>query len=277
MMFQAANLRMLSIWLLCGTLPILVWDAANGEELASGGPTDELRKAGEFSEESIKEFSDFLEGSSRRSGRLPSPTKKVALPAAISITIWTEVPSDCPPRILLGFSAGKGEYFALAVDADGAPVIALRNRYGFMQICRAGVGAADLRDNRYHSLVANVNMASGLIRLYVDGAPEAASVVSFWRPQAVERVFISPVENCFKIGVTSAPFGPRIVARELTESEIALLKLSSFKCFDRDEYAALSFGAEQIAAVLEKTLLELIPKGTIRKKTIHGRTTVHLD
>ncbi len=109
-------------------------------------------------------------------------------------------------------------------------------------------------------------MASGLIRLYVDGAPEAASVVSFWRPQATERVFVSSVENCYKIGSMDAPFRPRILDRELTDSEVAKLRLASFSRQDCGHYATSSFGAELVDAVLENTLLELSPRGTIRKK-----------
>ena len=99
----------------------------------------------------------------------------------------------------------------------------------------------------------------------------------FWRPQAVERIFVSSVETCYKIGSMDAPFRPRILDRELTDSEVAKLRLSSFSRQECDHYATSSFGTELVAAVLENTLSELIPRGTIRKKTIHGRTTPHLN
>jgi hypothetical protein len=190
------------------------------------------------------------------------------LPPAFSVITWIKMSQDQPFSLILGFCDANGACFALTTDTRGAPVAILGDSMGLMQVCRAQTGAANLCDNRLHSLVAIVNMDSGLVRLYVDGSPEAACVVSLWRPRVFAQVFAPVGANCFSlIGSEDKLFTPRMIAGELSDVEISKLKPSAeYGSYAGNSPFVLKASDSEFALkLIERTLIEFAPLGTISR------------
>lgn len=214
--------------------------AAAAEPSHPKEPAPRLRTMADFPGGTIETLQALLAGaslsSSPQAGALASPLHgtlgqripgagDALLPEGFSVVVWVQLPAGQPSALLFGFGDPEGDYFVAATDSDGAPML------GFLsaesgQFNRAARAPANLADGRLHALVAVVNLGSGLTRLYVDGRPEAASTISFWRPRKAGHgfAFHSPEGAGIPGHATPGLLLPRLIARELTEEEIAALR-----------------------------------------------------
>lgn len=146
------------------------------------------------------------------------------MPEAFSVVAWVRIEPSRPAAVLFGIGDGSGDVLVGMTDAFGSPMLEFRNRYDVSQTHRAPTGAARLADARLHVVVAVVNRGTGLVRLYVDGKPEAATTISLWNPGNLEIAFAA----CSLFGKIDGPgdgeaglLVPRVIGRELTAAEIA--------------------------------------------------------
>lgn len=134
------------------------------------------------------------------------------IPGSVSILLWTrQEPADSRSRLHFGLGGSSG--LAVLTDQSGAPLVAMLSEGGASQFCRALSGATNIADGRRHSLAVVVNLGSGLVRLYVDGRPEAVSVLSLWRPQWMGSAFALAGKND----------PPLVIGRELTDEDLESL------------------------------------------------------
>lgn len=159
--------------------------------------------------------------------KIPGSLDTLQIPEAFSVVMWVRLGPAQKSTILFGLGEPGGDYLVAATDPSGAPSLAFLSQQKISQVNRAGVSPANLADGHLHAVVAVVNLGSGLVRLYIDGRPEAASTISLWRPRQFGLAFASYSLQ----GRTSIPgidsiglLMPRIVSRELTEDEIKQIK-----------------------------------------------------
>jgi len=67
-----------------------------------------------------------------------------------------------------------------------------------------------------------MNLDSGLVRQYIDGAPETATVIDYWRLGQMQTAFALKIPGLEP--AQAFTLAPRIIYRELSEVEIAQLK-----------------------------------------------------
>lgn len=191
--------------------------------------------------------------------RVPGSLTSLLIPESFSVILWVRIEAGNPPGQLFGFGDPKSEYLMVATDATGAPVLGFFNREKIHQMSRAATGGANLADSRLHSVVAVVNLGSGLVRLYVDGRAEAATTLGLWRPRDLGSAFAA----CSLQGQMNVPgisqkglLMPRIIGRELTEREIASLKPVE----DQFDQESAQIEPELAARISRETLVEFWPK-----------------
>lgn len=142
---------------------------------------------------------------------------RLRLPSEVSLILWVQKKPDANRSVLLfGIGDETGAQLAVMTDALGAPLVAALGAGTPAQFCRATAGASDVCDGELHSVAIVVELGSGLARLYVDGEPEAATLLSFWRPRLSTKVF------AFAPGPRDS--WPCLLGRGLTEEELAALK-----------------------------------------------------
>lgn len=137
-----------------------------------------------------------------------------SIPESLSLITWVERPPGGDSGGLVFGFGGKGSgSLVVLTDQGGVPLVAVLGA-GPNQFCRAASGGANVADGRRHSLAVMVNLGSGLVRLYVDGRPEAASVLSLWRPELLGAAF------------AAGPSGtaPVVISRELSAEELTELQ-----------------------------------------------------
>jgi len=159
--------------------------------------------------------------------KIPGQLESLRIPEAFSMVLWVRLNPEQKSSVLFGLGEPDGDYLVATTDARGTPSLAFLNKNKPGQVNRADGAAARLADGQLHAVVAVVNMASGLARLYIDGQPEAATTISLWRPQSLGFGFASYTLQ----GRTAVPgvniaglLMPRLLMRELTEKEIAGIK-----------------------------------------------------
>jgi hypothetical protein len=159
--------------------------------------------------------------------KFPHSLQSLPLPAAFSVILWVRMSSTAPSTALFGLGEPDGDYLLAATDSTGAPTLAFLTQEKLTHFDRAKIGASNLADGRLHAVVAVVNLGSGLARLYVDGRPETATTISLWRPRGLGSAFALYALQ----GRTDAPGNdtqglliPRLIPRELSDQEIALIK-----------------------------------------------------
>ncbi len=196
----------------------------------------------------------------------------LAIPEAFSVVMWVRLPPGQKSTMLFGLGDPRGDYLVAATDANGAPSLAFLNPARPGQVDRARMAPADLGDSRLHAVVAVVNLGSGLVRLYIDGRPEAASTVSLWRPRRLGFAFASYLLQGHHDGPGENGVGllmPRIVTRELTEEEVASIK--PVAAGPDEDVAAIDAGIARLLA--RDTLVEFWPSQynyLLRRRPLSG-------
>ncbi|CAN5384561.1 hypothetical protein BH09VER1_BH09VER1_07340 [soil metagenome] len=146
------------------------------------------------------------------------------VPSGFSLVTWIKLDQAHPSGLLFGIGDLQGTYLTGVTDSQGAPAIVLFN--GGVppeQVCRASQGALNLADGKVHSIILLFNMASGLVRLYVDGAPEGVAVTNSWRLRNLGRTFILSCAALNTQGEADKAQTPRMLGRELSDEEVARL------------------------------------------------------
>lgn len=195
----------------------------------------------------------------------------LAIPEAFSVVMWVRLPPGQKSTMLFGLGDPQGDYLVAATDAKGAPSLAFLNPDQPSQVDRAKMAPADLGDARLHAVVAVVNLGSGLVRLYIDGRPEAASTVSLWRPRRLGFAFASYLLQGHHDGPGGDGVGllmPRIVTRELTEEEVGKIKPAAGP---EEDVAAID--AEVARLLARDTLVEFWPSQyhyLLRRRPLSG-------
>lgn len=230
----------------------------------------ELNRAVQMSAGALGKFEAILDNSTLEGlceMRLPTSETSAlpAIPQVISVIMWVRLDPGDPSAVLFGLGRRDGAFLAVATDIQGWPVVALLGHDTGGQICRAKTSASNLSDGKLHSLAVIINMSSGLLRLYVDGKPEAASVTNLsWRLGRIDQAFAQSLANTFPMAVFgNSAFATRVMARELTDQEIATMKPD-------DNESGLAEGNHLLsrvpdldtafaAGLLEATLLEFLP------------------
>ncbi len=192
---------------------------------------------------------------------------------ALTLVVLTKLPEGQPSSLLSSMGEAGADLFTLATDREGAPFVAfLDTENRTTQICRAKMGAANLADGGYHWLVVTVNFSSGLVRLYVDGEPEAAAVISLWRPETINQAVVLSSPSALPIqrhrGQT---FAARLLNRELTSDEIAMLKPRAEQPPENGTTDLPLLDTKFVAHLFENTLIEFLPFSAFPSKTRQQR------
>jgi len=231
--------------------------------------TAELEHAAEMSTQALGNFEAILNG-----GTAPNPwgmrilapasSRLPVIPPVISVLLWVRLPHAESSTTLFGLGRRGGAFLTLATDVRGWPLVALLDHKTATQICRAETGATNLCDGRLHSLTLTINMSSGLIRFYVDGKPEAASVAGLpWRLGRIDQAFAMSLAHIVAMPDSdNKVFAARVIGRELSDEEIAVMK-------PEEEHPSLTadgrssglpkLDATFVANLLETSLLEFLP------------------
>ena len=184
-----------------------------------------------------------------------------AVPEAVSLIIWIEGSRDQSSPQLASLGEDHGAEITITVDRDGRPSALGASPGQPVQVCRASAPGTDLFDGSVHSLVTVINFSRGLVRLYVDGSPEAAAVFSSWRPRRLDHATAYCPENSFPaLAFGNRRYVSRLLSRELSDPEIALLKPPSGH--------APPFLAERF---FHGTLMEFLPASASPKRTLRDR------
>lgn len=185
------------------------------------------------------------------------------VPEAVSLIVWIEGKPNHEPLTLSTFGESGGAGLTVTANRLGAPIATALTPGRETQVCQAGPAGAKLLDGSIHSLVVVANFSSGLVRMYVDGAPEAASVFTAWRPHWLDQAYVYCPENSFP----TAAFGnlsyvSRLIGRELSDEEISHLQPPTQK----------NLAPLQLAeSILSRTLAEFQPPGAEPKRTLRER------
>ena len=227
------------------------------------------------------QFSDdlgpLLSTEPRYGGRPPrgGPCSLVPLPEAFTIVFWLKLPPDSPAAVLLGLGEPGVGYLMFARDTVGAPMLLMFGENETTQTGRAPTGAANLADGELHSIAMLINRASGLVRMYVDGEPEFASITSGFALQRIGRAFAqwTLVDSFFD--PRRHVFSPRIFKRELTATEIQALRPG--KAGPGDSFLAETERISAFNASLFASTLALFPSDTATpKRTLPRRVATQI-
>jgi hypothetical protein len=189
-------------------------------------------------------------------GKFPGIHQALPIPAALSVVIWVRLSSGQPSQPLFGFGELQGDYLFAATDSTGAPTLSFLSGEKVAVFDRAKMGASNLADGALHAVVMVINFSSGLVRLYVDGQPESATTAVLWRPRDFGSAFALYALQGRPDALGSEEVGllmPRIIPRELSASEIALIKPAG------GESEAVSVDPELAARLVSDTLMEFWP------------------
>ncbi len=190
-----------------------------------------------------------------------NPSRSRTVPEAVSLIIWIEGARDQSSLQLASLGEDHGAELTISVDRAGQPSALGATPGQPVQVCRASAPGIDLFDGSIHSLVTVINFSSGLVRLYVDGSPEAAAVFSSWRPRRLDHASAYCPENSFPaIAFGNRRYISRLLSRELSDSEIAQLKAPSG---DPPPLLASRF--------FDGTLVEFLPAAASPKRTLRDR------
>jgi len=192
--------------------------------------------------------------------------------SALTLIVLTKLPDGQPSSLLSSMGEAGADLFTLATDREGAPFVAfLDTENRTTQICRAKMGAANLGDGGYHWLVVTVNFSSGLVRLYVDGEPEAATVVSLWRPGMINQAVVLSSPSALPIQrYRGRTFAARLLNRELTTEEIAMLNPLAQPHENGTKDPPL-LDTKFVAHLFENTLIEFSPFSAFPSKARQQR------
>lgn len=188
--------------------------------------------------------------------KFPHSLQSLPLPSAFSVILWVRMNSDQSAAALFGLGEPDGDYLLAATDSTGAPTLAFLTQEKLTHFDRAKIGASNLADGRLHAVVAVVNLGSGLARLYVDGKAETATTISLWRPRGLGSAFaLYALQGRTELpgNETAGLLIPRIIPRELSDQEIALIKPGP------EESEAATITPELGERLIRDTLMEFWP------------------
>lgn len=183
-----------------------------------------------------------------------------SFPQSISLIVWLEGAREENPLALSTLGEERGAQLTISVDREGIPTALATAPNQPPQACRASTGGTNLFDGSVHSFVATANLSSGLVRLYVDGKPEAAAVLTSWRPRHLDRAYVYCGENSFpSIAFGNRSYVSRLISRELSDPEIAALSPPSGKPLVLSDN------------LLGSTLIEFLPPMAEAKRSLRER------